>query len=67
MNVGSRCQLHAWPRRRPPHAGGGEAALEQRASELIASQAYAEASATLSRLMLGHVAAGRDDRDALAR
>ena len=50
-----------------PAPASDEAALEQRASELIASQAYAEASATLSRLMLGHVAAGRDDRDALAR
>lgn len=50
-----------------PATASEEAALEQRASEQLASQAYAEASATLSRLMLGHVAAGRDDREALAR
>jgi hypothetical protein len=48
-------------------APADEAGLEQRASELLAAQAYGEAATTLSRLMLAHVAAGRDDRAALAR
>lgn len=48
-------------------APADEAALEQRASELLAAQAYGEAASTLSRLLLAHVAAGRDDRAALAR
>ncbi|MFM7296674.1 MAG: L,D-transpeptidase [Planctomycetota bacterium] len=51
----------------PTGSPADEAALEQRASEQLAAQAYGEAAATLSRLMLAHVAAGRDDRAALAR
>ena len=55
-----------------PHAPAAtapseESELEQRASDQLASGAHAEAAATLSKLMLGHVAAGRDDRAALAR
>lgn len=46
---------------------GDEGLAEQRASELLQSGAYAEAAGVLSRLLLGHVEAGRDDRAALAR
>ncbi|MBM3987266.1 MAG: L,D-transpeptidase [Planctomycetes bacterium] len=44
-----------------------ELELEQRASAQLASGSFAQAAATLSKLMLGHVAGGRDDRTALAR
>jgi hypothetical protein len=46
---------------------GDEGLAEQRASELLQAGAYAEAAGVLSRLMLAHVDAGRDDRAALAR
>ncbi len=50
-----------------PAAVGDEGLAEQRASELLQAGAYAEAAGVLSRLMLAHVDAGRDDRAALAR
>lgn len=51
----------------PAEAALSESELEQRASEALDRGAPAEAARLLSRLMLAHVDAGRDDRVALAR
>lgn len=51
----------------PAEAALSESELEQRASEALERGAAAEAARLLSRLMLAHVDAGRDDRVALAR
>ena len=51
----------------PTETALSESELEQRAAEALDRGAPAEAARLLSRLMLAHVDAGRDDRVALAR